>query len=80
MISVQGTICGRVGLKWESKGCAPRLRDTLTRGFLIENRLLTLRTLGPDAGRGRDADVPWGWSIEWFNRLTETVSPTGGRK
>ena len=27
----------------------------------------------------RDADAPWGGSFEWFNRLTETVSPTGGR-
>ena len=31
---------------------APRSRDTLTRGFLIEKRLLTL---SPDAGRGRVA-------------------------
>ncbi len=64
MISVQGTICGRVGLKWESKGGGgeflildvfPRLRDTLTRGFLIEKRLLTPRSLSPDEGRGADA-------------------------
>jgi len=36
----------------------PRLRDTLTRGFLIEKRLLTprpQRTLSPDAGRGKVA-------------------------
>jgi hypothetical protein len=41
---------------------SPRLRDALTRGFWIEEEMLTqrtrrsLRTESPDAGRGADAE------------------------
>jgi len=65
----------------------PRLRDTLTRGFLL--------TQSPDAGRGRAAKVGKGvgeldlgfWMFNFFPRLRDTLtrgflltqSPDAGR-
>ena len=66
---------------------APRLRDTLSRGFLIldwmEAELIAQRSLSPDAGRGRDAGVlgetalprPRSLSYQCFDRRITDDAP-----